>query len=206
MGAFRGSITFSKFHVRGELPDGFRDRFMESIQVRIFRPLDPNEEIDFRAGWCSITDPFDLDLTHDKVFFNHYLNLGFRVDRWRIPSPLFKASFRQAERAYLDKHGLEKLSRAQKKNLEQIVTAQLRRKVVPSMKAVDLTWNLNEGVVRFFQKSAKQAELMTELFEKTFELELVPDGAYVAAEQRGLPGPLVASLPTLDETLFHAAK
>jgi recombination associated protein RdgC len=206
MGAFRGSITFSKFYVRGELPEDFRDRFMESIHVRAFRPLDPSEEIDFRVGWCSITDPFDLELTHEKVFFNQYLNIGFRVDRWRIPGPLFKATFRQAERDYLDKHGVEKLSRAQKKNLEQLVNAQLRRKVVPSMRAIDLSWNLNEGVVRFFQKSAKQAELMNELFEKTFELELVPDGAYVAAERRGLPEALVESLPQLDETLFHAEK
>lgn len=203
MGAFRGSITFSKFHVRGELADGFRDRFVESIRFRAFRPLDPNEEIDSRAGWCSISDPFDLELSHEKVFFNHYLNIGFRIDRWRIPGPLFKAAFRQAERDHLAKRGLEKLSRAQKKNLEKVVTAQLRRKVVPSMRAVDLSWNLNEGVVRFFQKSPKQHELMTDLFEKTFELELVPDGAYVAAEQRGLPEPLVTSLPELDETLFH---
>lgn len=205
MGAFRGSITFSKFYVRGELPDGFRDRFLEHIAVRAFRPLDPNEELDQRAGWCSIVDPFDLELTHEKVFFNHYLNLGFRVDRWRIPGPLFKAAFRQAEREQLAKQGTEKLSRAQKKNLEQIVTAQLRRKVVPAMRAVDLSWNLNDGAVRFFQKSPKQAELMTELFEKTFELELVPDGAYVAAEQRGLPEALLASLPELDDTLFHTS-
>lgn len=203
MGAFRGSITYSRFHVRGELPADFRERFVESIRLRAFRDLDPAEEAEFRAGWCSIEHPFDVDLTPEKVFFNGYLNLGFRVDTWRIPSALFKASFRDAERQYLATHGGEKLSRAQKKNLEAVVVSTLRRKLVPAMKVVDLTWSLDEGVVRFFQQSPKQHELMTELFEKTFELELVPDGAYVTAELRGLDAGMLDALPTLEPTCFH---
>jgi len=206
VGALRGSITYSKFHVATELSKGFRDRFIEKMRLRAFRPLDPKEEIDHRAGWCSITDPFDLELTSQKVFFNDYLNVGFRVDRWRIPSPLFKAAFRAAERDWLAKQGLEKLGRAQKKNLEKIVMAQLRKKVVPAMRATDLSWNLNTGVVRFFSKSAKSHELLGELFEKTFELELVPDGAYVTAERRGLPEGLVGSLPELEPALFHTER
>lgn len=206
MGAFRGSITFSKFHVETNLPTDFRDRFVESIRLRAFRPLDPTEDVDHRAGWCSIQDPFDLDLTHEKVFFNHYLNLGFRVDRWRIPSTLFKGAFREAEREWLAKNGVTKLSRAQKKNLENVVIAQLKKKLVPAMRATDLSWNLNTGVVRFFSKSTKAIELLTELFEKSFELELVPDGAYVAAERRGLPQALLDALPQLEPALFHTER
>jgi hypothetical protein len=205
VGAFRGSITFSKFHVEAELPKDFRERFVESIRLRAFIPLDPKEDLDHRVGWCSVQDAFDLDLTHQKVFFNDYLNVGFRLDRWRIPGPLFKAAFRAAEREWLDKQGLEKMSRTQKKNLEKIVAAQLRKKVVPAMRATDLSWNLSTGVVRFFSKAAKSHELVTDLFEKTFELELVPDGAYVAAERRGLPEKLVGALPALEPALFHTA-
>lgn len=206
MGALRGSITYSKFHVEKELPKDFRERFVERIRLRAFYPLDPKEDLEYRTGWCSITDPFDLDLTHQKVFFNDYLNLGFRLDRWRIPTPLFKAAFRDAEREWLAKQGLEKLSRTQKKNLEKLVVAQLRKKVVPAMRATDVSWNMSTGVLRFFGKSAKQHELLTELFEKTFELPLVPDGAYVTAQRRGLPDALVDSLPTLDPTLFHTER
>ncbi len=198
MGAFRGSISFSKFHVRGELPGDFRERFVETIRLRAFRELDPSEDLPSRCGWCSIEHPFDLDLTYEKVFFNDYLNVGLRTDTWRIPSSLFKATFREAEREYLAKFGGEKLSRAQKKNLEAMVIAKLRHRVVPAMSAVDLSWSLGEGVVRFFQKSAKQHEAMMELFEKTFELELVPDGAYVAAEKRGLGEVLLEALPRLE--------
>jgi len=204
LGAFRGSITYTRFHVRGELPADFKTRFVEAIQHRAFRDLDPGEEVDFRDGWCSIEHPFDVDLTPEKVFFNGYLNLGYRVDTWRIPSALFKASFRDAERQYLASQGLEKLSRAQKKDLEAVVTSALRRKLVPAMKVVDLSWSLDEGVVRFFQQSPKQHELMMDLFEKTFDLDLVADGAYVAAELRGVDEATLDVLPTLEPTAFHA--
>lgn len=203
MGAFRGSITFSKLYVRGELPRTFRSRFLEALRLRAFRPLDPAQELDHRVGWVCVDDPFDLELASEKVFFNEYLNLGFRLDRWRIPSPLFKAAFRAAERDLLAKRKLEKLGRAQKKDLEAVVAAQLRKKLVPAMKVVDLSWNLNEGVVRFFSQSPKMLELMNELFVKTFGLELALDGAYTLAERRALPKKIVDALPKLEPADFR---
>jgi recombination associated protein RdgC len=202
VGATRGSITFSKFHVRGELPRTFRDRFMKALRLRTFRPLDPKEDLDHRVGWVTMDDPFDLELTNEKVFFNAYLNLGFRVDRWKIPTPLWKAAMRTAEREWLGKRGQEKISRAQKKELEAVVAAQLRKQIVPAMKVVDLSWNLNERVVRFFSQSKKQHELLIELFVKTFELELDLDGVYVAAERRELPKKVVDALPKLEPASF----
>lgn len=198
LGAFRGSISFSKFHVRGELPADFRDRFVEAIRMRTFRELDPTAEADHGLGWCAIDQPFDLDLVHEKVFFGDYLNLGLRVDTWRIPSSLFKASFREAERAYLAEHGSEKLTRSQKESLTAVVTRALRQKVVPAMSVVDLSWSLGDGVVRYFHQSPKQHEAMRDLFEKTFSLELAEDGAYLAAEKRGLGETLLDMLPRLE--------
>ena len=212
MGAFRGSMSYTRFFVRGELPtdvppaeDGtprtFRDRFVDAIRLRAFRPLDPNEDVDFRAGWCAPEQPFDTDLAHEKIFFGDYLNLGFRVDRWRIPAPLFKASFRDAERRFLAEHGRDKLSRAQKEELTAVVTATLRKKVVPAMKVIDLSWQLSAGIVRFFHQSPKQHELLLEVFEKTFDLELVQDGAYVAALEGELPAPVLEGMTELEQQI-----
>ncbi|MBO6934067.1 MAG: hypothetical protein JJ863_03805 [Deltaproteobacteria bacterium] len=202
MGAFRGSLTYSKFHVRGELPQDFKTRFVDAIRLRAFRELDPGEDLDQRSGWCSVEHPFDLDLTSEKVFWNGYLNLGFRTDTWRIPSALFKASFREVEREFCAANGIEKLSRSQKQNLEAVVISQLRRKVVPAMKVVDLSWALDEGVVRFFHQSPKVHDQMLELFEKTFELDLALDGAFLLAETRGLDA--ATALPELEPTHFHS--
>ncbi len=198
LGAFRGSISFTKFHVRGDLPADFRDRFVEAIRLRTFRELDATAEADQGIGWCGVDQPFELDLVHEKVFYGDYLNLGLRTDAWRIPSSLFKASFREAERELLGKQGGEKLTRSQKKNLEAVVVRALRQRVVPAMSVVDLSWSLGDRVVRFFHQSPKQHEAMIALFEKTFGLELAEDGAYLTAEKRGLESTLLERLHQLE--------
>ena len=57
---------------------------------------------------------------------------------------------------------------------------------MPATKSVDLVWNVNTGVARFFSQSAKIHLLVQELFEKTFRLKLVPESPGTAAERRGL--------------------
>lgn len=202
MSALTGSITFSKFFVRGEVPEDFRDSFMQSIQLRAFRPLTVEEEAEERAGWCNVEHPLDLELDHDKVFFNEYLNVGLRVDRWRIPSNIFKATFKDAERAYLAETGKEKLGRHDKDELRFTVTRQLRRQLMPTMKVIDLSWNVDQGVVRFWSQSASAVGVMVDLFEDTFPLQLVPQGVYTTAREHGLKQTLLDVLPQLTPSRF----
>ena len=175
---------------------------MSAIQHRVFRELSVEEEAEERAGWCNVEHPLDLDLDHDKVFFNDYLNLGLRVDRWRIPGNLFKATFKDAERAYLAETGKEKLGRHDKDELRFTVTRALRRKLMPVMRVVDLSWNLNQGVVRFWSQSAGAMAVMVDLFEDTSPLQVVPHGVYTAARERGLPDSQLDTLPQLTPSHF----
>ncbi|MFT3774984.1 MAG: hypothetical protein QM820_57280 [Minicystis sp.] len=206
MGALKGSISFAKFYVRGELPEGFRDTFIERLRLRAFRPLTVEEEDEQRAGWVSIENPLDTDLDHPKVFFNSYLNLGYRVDRWVIPSPLFKAHFGEAEREYLAKRGREKLGKREKEELKAVVSRRLRAQLMPVMKVIDLSWNLDTGVVRFWNQSARVHEGLSELFEDSFGLQLVPQSPYTTAADIGLSPAQVAAFEMLKPTAFHAVQ
>jgi len=204
LGALKGSISYSKFYVRGELPDDFRDRFVERVGLRVFRPLVPEEDAGERAGWCSIAHPFDTELDHEKIFFNGYLNLGLRIDRWVIPSALFKAHFEQAAREHLEKRGREKLARREKEELKAMVEKRLRRQLMPAMKVIDLSWNLDTGVVRFWNQSAKVHELLDELFKDTFQLDLVPHGPATAALDMGLSDAEIDLLQRVEPSTYHA--
>ncbi|MEM1033724.1 MAG: hypothetical protein AAGN82_25535 [Myxococcota bacterium] len=192
-------MSYARFFVRGTppAPGRARDRAMEAIGLRVFRELDPAEDIDQRAGWCACDAPFDLDLTYDKIFVGAHLNLGLRVDTWRIPRSLFKAAFREAEREVLAQSGERKLSRNRKKALETVLKARLRRRVIPATRAFDVGWSLDEGVVRFFSHATKAQEHLVELFGKTFDLELVADGVYLGAEHAGIDATTLAALPRL---------
>src|SRR5262245_9940961 len=123
---------------------------MKSIRLRAMKPLDPDEEAPERSGWCVIGEPFEVSFGYDAVFYNEYVNLGFRTDRWAIPGPMLRAKLREAETAYLARKGRERMSRAEKAEMKEMVSRKLRKQVSPSMRVVDFSWSLQEGVVRFF--------------------------------------------------------
>src|SRR5262245_10047421 len=167
MPALRGSLTYARFFVEGALPKDFRERYMRAIRLRAMRPLEPDDDVAERSGWCAIGEPFELELRHQSVFYDNFINLGFRTDRWSIPGPLLRARMREAEAAYLAKKGRERLSKSERAELKEVVARKLRKNAVPSTRAIDLSWCTEDGVVRFFSQSARPTAGMLELFEKT---------------------------------------
>jgi hypothetical protein len=186
LSALRGSLTFSRFFVTGDLPDDLAGATLKRIRASASQPLIPEEDDAERHGWCSIEDPMDTDLGHEKVFFNEYVCLGLRIDRWAVPKPLLNAHLRDAEAALLAKKGLERLGKKARQDLKLFVLKKLRRQLIPVTKSVDLVWNVQTGVARFFSQSPRIHLLVQELFEKTFRLALVPESPGTAAERRGL--------------------
>jgi hypothetical protein len=186
MPALRGSLTYSRYFVDGELPPNVHDKFLKAIRLRAMRPLEPESEEAERSGWCRLGEPMETELGFEDVFYNNFINLGFRTDRWAIPGPLLRAKLREAETAYLEKKGRERLSRREKTELKDLVSKKLRRQVAPVTRVVDVSWSLDEGIVRFFSHAPKQGALLEALFVKTFALKLVAEGPYTLAARVGL--------------------
>ena len=51
---------------------------------------------------------------------------------------------------------------------------------------VDVSWSIDERIVRFFSHAPKQAAMLETLFAKTFALKLVPEAPYTLAARLGL--------------------
>ena len=205
MSALRGSLSFSRFFVVGEVPGDLPGASMKRIRAAASQPLVPDEDQSERHGWCSLEDPMDTDLGHEKVFFNEYVCLGLRIDRWVVPKPLLNAHLREAEATLLEKKGLEKLGKKARADLKLFVLKRLRRQLLPSTKTVDLVWNVQTGVARFFSQSPRVHLLVQELFEKTFRLKLVPESPGTAAERRGLDARAQKVWEALEPTTLAAA-
>jgi recombination associated protein RdgC len=159
---------------------------MRSVRLRAMKPLEPDDEDLERSGWAKLAEPMTIELTYDDVFFNEYVALSYRTDKWQFPGAVLKARLREAEAAYLEKKGQTKLSRSQKNELKLLVAKRMRRTMSPATRSVDLAWSLNEGVVRFFSHAPKPGAQMSELFQKTFNLKLVPESPYTLAARIGL--------------------
>ena len=111
MGLFSGSLTYTRFFIEGEIAEDFQSKALRAIRARVMRPLEPDEEDLERSGWCRVGDPFELEVDNEHVFYNEFVNLGFRTDRWVVPTPLLKSKMREAERSYLAKKGRERMTK-----------------------------------------------------------------------------------------------
>jgi len=202
MSALKGSLSYTRFFVQGELPDDFRQRFMRAIRLRTIKPLTADDDVLERFGWWAMSDPQQAELDYADVFFNTYLNLGFRTDRWVLSGALVRSKLREAEVLYRAKKGRERLSRQEKTELKELVVRKLRKQTMPAMRTVDLSWSLEEGIVRFFSHSPRAILNMSELFKKTFHLELVAESPYTLAARLGLDEAQEKAWEDLTATLF----
>ena len=202
MAALSGSLTYARLFVEGELPADYRERFIETLRLRAMKPLEADDDMPERSGWCALHDPYELALDYEQVFYNNFLNLGFRTDRWSIPASLLRANIREAEAAHLERKGRERLSKREREEIKEFVLRQMRRQTTPVVRVVDFSWSLEEGVVRFFSHSQRPTLTMMELFTKTFGLKLVPEAPFTLAARLGLSEEQQRGWDALEPTLL----
>jgi DNA recombination-dependent growth factor C len=200
MSALSGSLSYQRFFVEAKLPRDFVARSHDKILSHALRPLTPNEPDAERSGWCVMGDPLDVELDRSRIFLDGFLNLGLRTDRWAIPSALFKTRLREAEAAERARKERDRLGRREKAEIKEVVTRELRKKLLPSIRAVDLSWSLEEGIVRFFSHSKKTTGVMLELFQHTFGFQLVPESPFTLGRRLGFSDDEVRAWERLEPT------
>lgn len=201
MGALEGSLTFKTFYVEGEPPNDFQETYLRKLQSKFFEPLSPVGDEDRTVGWVPAQDPIASEFRRDQVFYNQYIVFAMRIDKWSLPAPWVKAMTRQAVAERLPELEAEeakkqsdegklrpkaKLSKREKDKIKLEVVTEIKHKVLPAMKVIDVVWNISECTVRFWSTSAAVCDEFAELFEATFGLTLHADSPFLMAKHLGL--------------------
>ncbi len=207
MGALEGSITFKSFYIDAELPKKFKETFLTAVRKSAFEPLQADSEDDKRLGWVNIQDPLDRTFASgNNIFFNEYLCLGLRMDRWAIPTPLLKAKLKEANKVFLESSGQERIGRRQRAAIKQQVIRGLREQMMPSMKVIDVVWNINQAQVKFWSHGKGMVEAFMGLFEHTFGMRLIPESPYTAAMALGLGDEALEHMATTEPSAFGSLR
>jgi recombination associated protein RdgC len=72
------------------------------------------------------------------------------------------------------------------------------------VRMVDLSWSLEEGLVRFFSHSARTTAAMADLFAQTFGVELTIEAPYTLAARLGLSPEQERAWAELEPTQLQA--
>lgn len=202
MGLFTGGLSYARYFVEGDVADHPREAYLSRIQHYAIRELELDDEEEEAFGWCSVESPLDTEFAIEKVFFNEYILIGLRFDRWKVPASLLNAHAIRAERYYKEEHSKEVLSRTEKKAIKENVGRDLKAKSLPSIACYDVCWNPTRREVRFWSLSNKQNEIFLELFEKTFDVSLVPVTPYTLAERAGFDENQLEVFEELEAEIF----
>lgn len=169
MGALGGSVSYLRFLVDGEPPKGMAARFERNVEARRFMPLSPDGQDMEQAGWASVTDPFDdeLALTREEFLFGDLIVIAYREDKVALPRPLLKAMAKKRIRELTDRG--EEVTRQTRRTVELAVASELKRRVLPRSRVVDIVWDHPRGELRVFGRGTIATERATALFERTFE-------------------------------------
>lgn len=165
-----------------------REAIARAVTRRAFRELDDDRgDVSEAAGWVAVHDPLETTLSPSDLFFQHYLAVGFRIDRRAIPAKLLWLERRRAEAAWRAERGLERLGAAVRKQIKSEVEARLLLRALPTPRLYECVWNLDRGLVYFTGRARRPVEAFSELFRQTFGVGPVPLIPYLAAEHVGLP-------------------
>jgi DNA recombination-dependent growth factor C len=202
VGLFNGSITYRRFRVVGDIPDNFRQVFLDAVKGRAHEEIRPEGEDEKALGWVCAGDLLDHDYTLEKLFVGDTLVLTFRIDTLRVPSSALGLYMKQAEREFKVAMGREKLSKRDREEIKDRMMKTLRKRVIPQVKGIDLAWSVTEGVLRLWTHNKTVTDDFLGLFQDTFGLRAIPRTPYTAISEVGLPEELLERAVTLEAADF----
>ncbi len=179
--------------------------FASAVTERAFRDHDelgmPRKE---SSGWVTMHDPLSTDFDPTDLFFQQYLVVGFRFDTRAVPAKLVWVERRRVEDRRKVEMGVDRLSRATKREIKDEVESNLIGRALPNPKLFECAWNLETEAVYFTGKLKSAREAFSSLFRDTFGVTPTPMIPYLAAERVGIPANIVDQVREVEPSRLAA--
>jgi len=171
MGIVKDPLSFSRFRVKGDLPENFNNFFNEMIQRFSFQRALHDEKM---KGWTSVDNPLDTGFEFANYAVGEYMVFSMRVDRKLIPPSLLKLRFLEEEKKVKTETGKKFLSRDRKEDLKEKVRLELAS-IIPAVPSFfEACWSLRGKIVYFCSLSPAPVDDFRDLFKRSFKTELSP--------------------------------
>jgi recombination associated protein RdgC len=171
MGLLKGSFTFARFHVDGQLPQAFLNFVNSRIKANSFRNV-PKSTEEKRLGWVSLTDILDTDFENSNYALGDYLIFSLRIDRKLIPPKLMKIKLMEEERRFLVQSGKNRINKQMASGIKDKVKLELLTKLDAIPSFYDVCWAVGKNTIYFSSLADKVTDDFVDLFKKTFSSNL----------------------------------
>lgn len=175
MGLTTGGPNGRRFRTTTTLPDGFRDRWLEAVRQHAMIPVVDASDGEPRLGWVDVFEPANTTFELNTFLFDRFVALSLRVDKKAVNATFRKIALTERIAAIMEQRGVEKLPKAERKEIEEAFDVELFGRALPSVSTVDLAWDTQSGEVIVFTGSETTIELVQAHFEGTFDVRLRPE-------------------------------
>lgn len=200
MGFLKGTASFVRFRVEGELPPSPMDFIAERVSSFSFRDIDDSYE-EYSIGWVSVMNMFDSAFSYSSHLCGDYVVLSLRIDERKVSTAILKKLTQKEEERVKREKQIPKIGRSMKVEIRERIKTEQMRKAIPLPAVYDVCWNLADSTLFFFSTNKKAETLLEDFFKESFGLLLRQQTPYTVAEQL-LTGQLSDKLPFLSPAIF----
>jgi hypothetical protein len=181
MGLIKGSASFVRFSIEGNLPENTWDFIAERVSLFSFKDIDDSID-ESSLGWVSIFNMFDSEFRYGSYASGNFVTLSLRFDERRVSPAILKKFIQKEEERIKREKQIPKISRTLQVEIKERIRSELIHKAMPLPSVFDLSWNLPDSTLLFFTTNQKAHTLLEDHFKKTFGLTLIQQVPYNTAE------------------------
>lgn len=174
-----GSVSYRMFYVTKSMPRDAVARFAEHAAP----PLNTLGDGEVH-GWVTGRHLLDRVITKDNAYYGGFLRLTLMKAERKIPESLLRAECRMEELARAEAQGKAYLSRTERKEIKDEITARLLPTMPPQLKGIPFVFDERDGVMYAAALSDKQMDAFTIGFAQALGFALTPVIPETAAQKR----------------------
>ncbi|MFC1601882.1 recombination-associated protein RdgC [Candidatus Sumerlaeota bacterium] len=190
----RGSLSCRLYRVTDEVALIDEEAFVRKLKRYWFQEIDARRGEERSVGWVSPRQILATECSWHEIFIRPYLALGLRVDKKSLNPAMLRARLEQRLEQFKREEKRPDVRRDERKSLEEETRMNLLAAQTPSTQILELSWNMDSGLIVFAATGEAQNRMFHDYFSETFEYELLPLNPFFLADQwtveRGLEGQL----------------
>ena len=200
MSFLKGTASFVRFSVEGQLPENSLDFIAKRVMAFSFKDIDETYD-EYSIGWVSVLNMFDTQFAYASYVAGDYITLTLRIDERKVsPAILKKFQQKEEEKVRLERQ-VPRLSRSVRVQIKERIKTELMRKAIPIPATFELCWNLSNSTLLFFSTNKKVHSVVEDFFKESFGLLIRQQIPYVVAEHL-VDEELLSRLSSLSPEIF----
>lgn len=179
----------------GEPPKNVRDWLTRALKAKAFEPIDRASQEDRSAGFVELENSEATEFAVSDLFEGERARFAYRVEQLRVPARTLKLELEKWAAAF-EAENNRPPGRREKSEAREYLLMTLRKRIEPSVKVIDVSWNFKTQQLQLWATSKGIVEEIQQLLEDRLQLQLVTRSVAGLARQADVA---LESLPPTNE-------